>query len=399
MSGVALATSSLAFEQRLRRACSGTLNGNLLRWREANELYDADAALLDLARQEPAVVVLGPDVPVDQALALAAAVDQEWPDISVVLATSPSPELWRRALQAGVRDVIAPDASDQEVRLVFDQAFESAQRRRGSGGGAVGSGRARGKVITVIAPKGGAGKTAVASNTAVGLALGVPGGAILVDFDLQFGDLPTVLGLTPQHTIADATRSSGSLDIANLKVFLTPHESGLFVLAAPDSPAEGEDVPESRARRVLDLLASEFEFVIVDTAAGLTEYTLGAIEHSTDLILVCDLSMTSARGTRKVVDALDRLGMTSQQRHLVLNRADSDVGLDPADVDAIVGMPVRVALPSTRSVPLSMNQGAPLITRDPRAPITRRFHDIVGLFAEVEAERPNGGLFTRRRQR
>ena len=399
MSDVALATSSLAFEQRLRRACNGTLNGNLTRWRDATELYDADAALLDLARQDPAVVVLGPDVPVDQALVLATAVDQEWPEISVVLAASPSPDLLRRALQAGVRDLIAPDASDQEVRKVFDQAMEHAMRRRhGRGGPDGGPNGSRGTVITVIAPKGGSGKTAVASNVAVGLAQAVPGETVIVDLDLQFGDLPTVLGLEPQHDIGDATRSSSSLNIANLKVFLTRHESGLYVLAAPDSPAEGEEVAESRARRVIDLLAGEFQFVVVDTSAGITEHTLGALELSTDVILVCDLSITSARGTRKVVDALDQLGMTGQARHLVLNRADSDVGLDPADVDAIVGMPVEVELPSTRSVPLSMNQGAPLITRDPRAPITKRFHEIVGRFAEVEAERSNG-LFGRRRNR
>ncbi len=283
---------------------------------------------------------------------------------------------------------------------MFDAALETAHRRRSNVGGNSSAGQPRGKVITVIAPKGGAGKTAVASNVAVGLAQAAPGGAVIVDLDLQFGDLPTVLGLQPQHSIADATRSSGALDVANLKVFLTPHESGLYVLAAPDDPAEGEDVAESRARRVIDLLAAEFEFVVVDTAAGLTEHTLGALELSTDLILVCDLSITAARGTRKVVDALDRLGMTSQTRHLVLNRADSDVGLDPADVDTIVGMPVEVSLPSTRSVPLSMNQGSPLITRDPRAPITKRFHDIVGRFAQASAERPtNNGLFTRRRHR
>ncbi len=398
MSRIVLATGSLAFEQRVRRAYGGSLNGDLRRWQDPALVADADGALLDLTSDRPAVVVLGPDLPLEEALYLAGLVDREAPEITVLVAAEPSPELWRRALQSGIRDVIATDMPDHEVRRIIDRALQRASRVGvpDTPGGAP-SGR-RGRVITVLAPKGGAGKTALATNLSVGLAESRPGTAVLVDLDLQFGDVPTALGLQPGHTIADATRSSG-LDLATLKVFLTRHESGLFVLAAPESPAEGEEVAESRARRVVDLLASEFPFVVVDTPAGLTEHTLGALELSTDLLLVCDMAVAGARGMRKVLDALDRLGMTEATRHIVLNRADSDVGLDPADVERIIGRPVDVELPSTRSMPLSMNQGTPLLTAAPRSEAARRLVEVVGRFAEVQAPARSGGLFSLRRDR
>ncbi len=395
MSQIVLATASLAFEQRVRRAYGGALNGDLRRWQDARLVADADGALLDLTSDHPAVVVLGPDLPLDEALYLAGLVDREAPEITVLVAAEPSPELWRRALQSGVRDVISPETPDHEVRRIIDRALQRAQRVGPPEPGAAGRAAGAGRVITIIAPKGGAGKTALATNLGVGLAQAKPGSTVLVDFDLQFGDVPTALGLTPSHTIADAARGSG-LDLATLKVFLTRHESGLFVLAAPDSPADGEEVAESRARRVIDLLAGEFEFVIVDTSAGLTEHALGALELSTDLLLVCDMAVASAKAMRKVVDALDHLGMTEATRHLILNRADSDVGIDPSVVETMVGMRVDVELPSTRSMPLSMNQGTALLTAAPRSEASRRLLEVVGRFTEVTAPR-SGGLFNLRR--
>ncbi len=401
MSGrIVLATGSLAFEQRVRRAFGGTLNGEVRRWSDPALVADADGALLDVTKDDPAVVVLGPDLPTEQALFLAGLVDREAPEITVLVAANPTPELWRRALQAGVRDVIAPDTPDHEVRGIIDRAVQRSQRVGAGPPGGTGTGsRGTGRVITVLAPKGGAGKTALATNLAVGLANAEPGGAVIVDLDLQFGDVTTVMGLDARHTIADATRGSG-LDIGTLKVFLTRHdETGLFVLAAPDSPAEGEEVPESRARRAIDLLAGEFPFVVVDTPAGLTEHTLGALELSTDVVLVCDLAVASAKGMRKVVDALDHLGMTEPRRHLILNRADSDVGLDPDDVERLVGMPVDAQLPSTRTMPLSMNQGTPLLSAAPRSDAARRLLEVVSRFAEIPATTAarSGGLFSLRR--
>ncbi len=385
MTHLALVTRSAGFEQRVRRAFGGQLNGELRRWRGVLNGQDLRAVAVDLTREDPVVVALGPDIPLDLALAVAREIDESRPEISVVVVTEPAPEMWEDALRAGVRDVVPTTASDDELRQALERALNtSTRRRRNLAHDATGSGTA-GRVITVVAPKGGSGKTAIATNLGVGLARAVPGRVLLVDLDLQFGDITVVLDLKPEHTIADALKADTKVDGTALKVFLTKRNDGLYVLAAPASPEDGEQVPEGLVHRSVGLLAEEFPFVVVDTAAGLTEQTLAALELSTDLVFVCDLSASAARGMRKVLDALDRLGMTTQTRHFVVNRADSKVGLELAEVAALVGMPVDFKLPSSRAVAYSMNEGVPLIESTPRSPFARRISDMVVRFVPEHA--------------
>ncbi len=398
MSDIVLATASLAFEQRVRRSFEGSLNGSLRRWTDGDMQLVRAARTFDELAELPDLLVIGPDVPVDVALNVARTFDQDRPEISVVVVAPPTPDLWQQALHVGVRDVIDPEVADQEMRLAFERAIDAASRRRQNLQSTVHPERS-GKVITVVAPKGGAGKTALASNLGVGLAARFPGQAVIVDLDLQFGDITHVLGLVPEHTMADAAGVRDSLDLTTLKVYLTPRPGDLFVLCAPDSPAAGEEVPPGQVSRILRLLAAEFDYVIVDTPAGITEHTLSAIELSTDLLLVCDLNLSSVRGMRKVVDALDRLDISAAPRHLVLNRADSRVGLDPREVPSMVGLPVAIEIPSTRAVPLSMNQATPVVEADPKAPISRKVGEMIDMFAARPAEvGSSGGGFLKRRR-
>ncbi len=235
------------------------------------------------------------------------------------------------------------------------------------------------KIITVISPKGGSGKTAVASNLAVALAQRCPGRVAAVDLDLQFGDLATALSLTPEYTLAQLSRTA-QLDATTVKLFLTPHESGLFVLASANDPAEADSITAAHISRVLPLLAQTFDYVIVDTPAGLDECTLAAIERTTDLLLVSSLDVTSIRSLKKAVDALDQLGIPAA-RLFVLNRADAKVGLDPADAEKAVGMKIACAIPSTRAIPLSLNLGKPVVVSEPRSPVARQMQQLAQWFA------------------
>ena len=387
---IVLATSNAGYEQRVRHVYEGKLNGDLRRWRADSAATDLAGAVSQLASDTPDVVALGPGLPLETALDLARYLDRDRPEISVLLVSPPSPELWQSALQAGVRDILAPDASDTDVRAAFDRALAVADRRRLN---LVGTDdhAPRGRIITVVSPKGGSGKTTISSNLAVGLAKEAPGDVAIVDLDLQFGDMASALCLTPEHTFYDVARS-GALDSLALKAFLTQHPSDLWALCAPEAPAEGEEVGADHVADIIGLLAEEFAYVIVDTPAGLTEHTLAALEMSTDILLLCAMDVPSVRGLRKEVAALDLLGMVTQRRHFVLNRSDTKVGLDTTDIEATVGMTVDVAIPSSRAVPLSMNQGLPVIDSEPRAPVSKQLQGLVHRFAPQPATRSNGLL-------
>ena len=370
MSGILLVTPDTDFEAQVKRAFDGDIDTE--RWWDAKlpRLHPSQA-VQTIAGRHPAVVVLGPGLPTPAALELASGLDLSHPEICVVLVAKPAARLFEHALRSGVRDIVALGADDATVREVLSRAGVTAEgRQRVVALNAKAEAR-RGRVITVMSPKGGAGKTTIASNLAVRLAAAAPDRVAVIDLDLQFGDAGSALGLGPQSTVADAARVNDKLDSTALKVFLEPRPGGLYLLAGPHFPAEADDIDAGTVGHMIDILASEFDYVVVDTASGLDEYVLAATDRSDDLVMVCATDVPSVRGLRKALDAFDMLGMTTQRRHLVLNRADARVGLSPKDVESTLGVTFDAAIPSSRSVPISTNQGSPVVESEPRSMVAK----------------------------
>lgn len=397
MSRIVLASRDKKLEARIREAFDGALNGHLTRWARDLDEADPETVIAQLARGGTDIVAFGADVPLPTALQLARSLDRERPEITVMLITEPTPRLWEQALKAGIEVVVPASAGNDEIGEEFARVLEAADRRRANlAAGADGAPRSQ-RVITVSSPKGGAGKSVVASNLALGLAMAAPGQVVLVDLDLQFGDVAGALQLVPDQTIVDAARTP-ELDLTSLKVFLTPHPGHLYALCAPESPADADEVTPEVTTRVLELLAEEFRYVVIDTSGGIDEHALAALESSTDVVLVGNMDVPSVKALRKEVEVLDQLGMIRQVRHFALNRADSRVGLSTGDVEATVGMRVDVAIPSSRSVPLSFNQGVPIVQSDARSSVAKELFALVERFAELPVEsQPSQGLFSRRR--
>lgn len=245
------------------------------------------------------------------------------------------------------------------------------------------------KVIVVLSPKGGSGKTAVAVNLATALAQRHRGRVLAVDLDVQFGDLATAMSLTPERTLANLARAT-DLDPTNIKLHLTPSEHGVFVLAGALDPVDAEAITHAHVSDMLPLLAQDFDYVVVDTPAGLDSLTLAAIEHATDLLLVSSLDVTSIRSLRKALEALDHIGVSAQRR-LVLNRADSKVGLDPADVEEAVGMEISCSVASSREMPLSLNLGRPVVASQPKSTVAKQFQQLASVYSPSVVEKPKKG--------
>ena len=246
-------------------------------------------------------------------------------------------------------------------------------------------GRGLGRVIVVVAPKGGSGKTAISSNLAVALAARNPGRVAVVDLDVQFGDLALALSLDPQRTLAQLARGA-EIDVTTTKVHLTSSPHKLFLLAGASDPVDAESIRDEHVAVVLPLLAQSFDYVVVDTAAGLDELTLAALDCATDVLLVSSLDVTSIRSLRKANDALDHIGVTAQ-RTMLLNRADSKVGLDPSDAEEVMGMRIACSIPSSRSVPLSLNLGDPVVTSEPKSNVAKKMQELAEIFSPVAGDK------------
>ena len=247
----------------------------------------------------------------------------------------------------------------------------------------------RAKVIVVVSPKGGSGKTAVSSNLAVALAQRHPGRVVAVDLDVQFGDLGMALSLTAEHTLAQLARAT-QIDATTVKLHLTPSQYGLFVLAGANDPIDAESISHAHVSTVLPLLAENFDFVIVDTPAGLDERTLAALECATDLLLVSSLDVTSIRSLRKALDALDNIGIRAE-RQLLLNRSDSKVGLDPSDAQEAIGLRISCSIPSSREIPLSLNLGTPVVISEPKSAVAKQLQLLAQIYAPVNTETTRKG--------
>jgi pilus assembly protein CpaE len=331
-------------------------------------------------------------------LQLARGLQQHCPKLVVVLVSSQGPELALAALRAGAHDIVDPAEEPAELGRVLTEALEVARSRRTealpaaapaaeSAAPAVASGR----LISVVSPKGGVGKTTVATNLAVGLARVAPRATVLVDLDIQFGDVASGLNLDPEYHLSSVVHGPASRDSMVLKTFLTLHETGLYVVCAPESPATADTVTAADVSRLLRTLAAEFSYVVVDTAPGLTEHTLAAMDESSDLVLLTSMDVPGVRGLRKELDTLAELGM-QRNRAVVLNFCDSHIGLSTSDIEATIGTGVDVMLPRSKAAPASVNLGVPLLQSGTRDPMTKQLRKLVGHFTStapsVAAEKP-----------
>ena len=212
---------------------------------------------------------------------------------------------------------------------------------------------------------------------------------VAVDLDVQFGDLALALSLSPERTLAHLAQTS-KIDATTVKLHLTPAIDGLFVLAGASNPVDADAIGHDHVSQVLPLLAQNFDFVIVDTAAGLDERTLAALDCATDLLLVSSLDVTSIRSLRSASDAFDQIGVTGERR-LVLNRADSKVGLDPSDAEDAMSMKIACAIPSSRQIPLSLNLGIPVVVSEPKSAVAKQFRQLAELYAPAEIKATRKG--------
>lgn len=232
------------------------------------------------------------------------------------------------------------------------------------------------EAVAVLAPKGGQGKTTLAINLATGLAEVAPNSVVLVDADLQFGDITAALNLEPERTIVDAVADTAQDELV-LKTALTHHADGFFVVASAPSPELGDQISAAALGKLIARLRETFRYVIVDTTPGLGEHTLIAVEHVTDIVFVSNMSVASLRAMRTELQLLKTLELMPSNRHMVLNQVDKMSGLTVKDAEAVVGAPFDVAVPKSSAVLLASNRGVPLIHDDVRDPAARAVREVV----------------------
>ena len=366
---------------------------------------DPDEAMAAVAAEGRDVLaaIFGPSIADRDALALAGALQQGTTDISVVvIRRQESGELIRQAHRVGIKEILSSTSDETAIRTAAARAIEIARTLRGRlGGGAPtdsAGGRALGKVVTVFSSKGGCGKTFLSTNLAVALS---QGGAevALVDLDLHFGDVAIMLHLFPSHTIYDAAQNPG-LDVMTLKSFLTRHDSGIWTLVAPTEPTAADTINPGVIGTILKLLRTAFDYVVIDTPPAFSEPVLAAFDESDWLVMLATLDVPSVKNLRLTLQTMELLHFPKSRLRVVVNRADSKVGLRLPDVEKLLSSPVDTTIPSSRSVPLSVNKGSPIMLEEPKGSVAESIRRVAAQLTDREAtgrtkQRQRRSLFAR----
>jgi pilus assembly protein CpaE len=310
-------------------------------------------------------VTIGPTMPMSIAAPLAERIRTAHPATTVILIRHDlEPDVFAHAMQVGIGAVVAADDP-----ISLGKALTRAKGTWESIHGPADPGDRDGRVITVFSPKGGVGKTTMSVNLSVALAR-TRAEVCIVDLDLAFGDVAITMQMIPEHTITDAAESEQDLDYTLLQRLLTRHDSGITILAAPTHPEGRDQITASLVRRVIQILRRHFDYVVIDTPPGFDDQVLGAFDETDDCVLVATLDVPTIKNVKVSLETLDLLRLVPHGRHLVLNRADEEVGLSVANVEEILAMEVSVSLPSSTAVASATNHGRPIVLAKPDHPVS-----------------------------
>ena len=339
---------------------------------QAAATLDELATLIRADRAEQ-LVVLGAGVPLPDALAFTSQQRLSHPTLGVLLLRDQVDiALMAYAIRAGVREVV--DAKDREaLRAACARSLEVSRQMSGQSGQ---PDAPLGRVVTVFAGKGGCGKSTISTNLAVALADGGKRRVLLVDLDLSFGDVAIMMQLVPERSLVDAIPMAGRLDEMGLRSLVTPYADGLEALLAPIGPADGERINRDLVTETLRVASRVYDYVVIDTPPFFSDQVLAALDLSDFYVLLATPDIQSLKNLRLTLDMFDLLEYPNEQRVVVLNRSDARVGLTPADIERVVRSPILGHVPSTRDVPVSINQGVPLVAENPNHPVSKAIRAI-----------------------
>ncbi len=314
----------------------------------------------------------------------------------VMMSVQGEADYLRRSMLAGAREfLVKPFSSDELTASIRQVAMRERDKRtkigvppvhsQVAGGNGAGPG---GRVVAVFSPKGGVGRTTVSVNVAVAAAKELGQRVVVMDGSFQFGDVGVLLNLSPKsNSIADLIPVLEAGEVDSIETFVMEHTSGISVLLAPPSPEMAETITATSVRQVLEALRRSHDLVVVDCTAFFNDTTLAILDEADVILTMLSLEITSIKNMRLFLEVADQLGYVGDKIRLVLNRADSSLGIRVADVEQSIGRKIDETIVSDgRSVVYALNRGIPFFISNREAQVSQ---DILRL-ARSLVEEPSG---------
>jgi len=358
----------------------------------------------------PDVIVMDINMPGMDGVAAAEIISQRLPTSPIIMmSVHGEAEQLKRAISAGAREFLVKPFSGDEFSESIRRVYEREVGRRVQLAEEMSQAPAPTKhidegdhqVIAVFSPKGGAGRTTIATNLAVAIHQATGARVCLVDANLQFGDVGVLLNLNPKNQSIIDTVERGEPDGDVVDSVVIDHSTGIRVLLAPPAPEGADLVTSAYLRKIVEHLRSTHDFVIVDLPAGLTDHSLGVMDLADTIVVLTALEITTIKNVRLFLEVADQLEYNRSKIRLVVNRADTAQGIRIADVEASIRRPIDATIVSDgRLSVLAVNRGVPFVVSHPESVLTRDVMSLAKLLAGETAaaqDKPNKrGLFARR---
>jgi pilus assembly protein CpaE len=379
-----------------RQKTENTL-GNLSNVYVTASATDLQSGFRLIQQHKPQLVILSLEPDLEAAITMIERIGQSFPGISIFASSSlKQSDVILRAVRAGANEFLLRPINSNELTAAV-QKVARAQLAK-----AAAATTNAGKVISVFCAKGGYGTTTVTVNTATSLAAQSDRPVVIVDLDLEAGDVATFLGVTPKYTITHVTSNLSRVDQVYLQSVLSRHASGAYILAEPERVEEAETITPAQIREILNQFRSIAGFTFVDLKKTFDDCSLTALDLSDMILLVMVLSVPAIRSTQRTLEVFQRLGYPRDKVKLVVNRALANAEIKVADVEKTLDYPVSYQIPNDYPTAMSsINRGKPIAEMAPKSELTAVFKRLAsdiagpsGAAGKTERGHLFGKLFT-----
>ena len=350
-----------------------------------------EEAIAQATKLLPDVILMDINMPDMDGITATERLSSQVPTAGVVMmSVQGEADYLRRSMLAGAREfLVKPFSSDEltaSIRQVYSREKEEAGRAVVTAAARNAESAELGTVVAVFSPKGGVGRTTIAVNLAVASVTELNKKVVLVDGSFQFGDVAVLLNLDPKDKsmfeLVSNLEAGGDADA--VETYTVTHSSGVRVILAPPSPEMADVITSTGVKRVVEALRQRYELVVIDCAAWFNDTTLGILDLADIVLVVLTLEMTSIKNIRLFLEVAETLGYQNKIR-LVLNRADTTLGIRVADVEHSIGRKVDNTIVSDgRAVVYALNRGVPFVLSNREAQVSQ---DVLRLATAVTGNR------------